>query len=62
VWKQTANICYYANENNFDWQTAKTNCEALGYGARLAVLDTVVKLNSILDGKFSFNTFRFINA
>lgn len=53
VWKQAANLCYHANENNLDWQTAKTNCEALGYGARLAILDTNEKLNSILDGKYS---------
>nr|XP_022286667.1 C-type mannose receptor 2-like [Crassostrea virginica] len=46
-WDASLNMCYFVEETHMIWQDAKTNCESIG--ARLAILDTVAKLDLIFN-------------
>lgn len=47
-WVPSVNICYIVFESTRTWQDAKSLCE--GAGARLAVLDTPMKLTAMQNG------------
>ncbi|XP_062612647.1 mucin-5AC-like [Saccostrea cucullata] len=49
IWKPAENLCYYNNENSLSWIQAKNTCQGMGSGARLAILDTHDKINSVLN-------------
>lgn len=51
IWKFVVFLCYKNYEDIEKWLDVKIMC--IGYGVCLVILDIVVKLSSVFDGKFS---------